>query len=147
MWHALQNHTTVNAFTLLYNFCSQPNCTDGFYPLTTLVQGTDGNLYGTTAFGGAGHYCGISPGGCGTVFKITPTGTLTTLYSFCPGGDPCPDGAFPNGLVQATDGNFYPGQVTGAGLWPSMARSSRITPSGTLTPHALQLFCSQPNCA
>ena len=135
--------TPGGAFTLLYNFCSQPNCTDGFYPLTTLVQGTDGNLYGTTAFGGSGHYCGISPGGCGTVFKITPTGTLTTLYSFCPGGDPCPDGAFPNGLVQATDGNFY-GTSNGGGPVAFYGTLFRVTPSGTLT--TLYSFCSQPNC-
>ena len=136
--------TPGGAFTLLYNFCSQPNCTDGFYPLTTLVQGTDGNLYGTTAFGGSGRYCGISPGGCGTVFKITPTGTLTTLYSFCPGGDPCPDGAFPNGLVQATDGNFY-GTSNGGGPVAFDGTLFQITPSGTLT--TLYSFCSQPNCA
>jgi len=46
--------------------------------------------------------------GCGTVFKITPTGALTTLYSFCPGGYPCIDGADPYaGLLQGTDGTFY----------------------------------------
>ena len=136
--------TPGGTFTLLYNFCSQPNCTDGFYPLTTLVQGTDGNLYGTTAFGGSGSSCGISPGGCGTVFKITPTGTLTTLYSFCPGGDPCPDGAFPNGLVQATDGNFY-GTSNGGGPVGFYGTLFQITPRGTLT--TLYSFCSEPNCA
>ena len=136
--------TPGGTFTLLYSFCSQPNCTDGFYPLTTLVQGTDGNLYGTTAFGGSGSYCGVSPGGCGTVFKITPTGTLTTLYSFCQGGDPCPDGASPNGLVQATDGNFY-GTSNGGGPVGFYGTLFQITPGGTLT--TLYSFCSQPNCA
>jgi uncharacterized repeat protein (TIGR03803 family) len=66
-----------------------------------LVQGTNGDFYGTTYFyGGGGH---------GTVFEITPSGELTTLYNFCsPLG--CPDGAggSPNGgLVQDTNGNFY----------------------------------------
>jgi uncharacterized repeat protein (TIGR03803 family) len=65
--------------TTLYNFCSQTNCSDGAYPYGGLVLGTDGNFYGTTSGGGAGSY--------GTVFKITPRGTLTTLYSFFNGAD------------------------------------------------------------
>src|ERR1017187_8322374 len=52
---------------------------------SVLVQGTDGNFYGTAAVGG--------PNNGGTVFKITPGGTLTTLYSFC--SEPnCADGSF-----------------------------------------------------
>jgi uncharacterized repeat protein (TIGR03803 family) len=53
------------------------------------LGGTDGNFYGTTS-------------GPGTIFKITPTGTLTPLYSLAP-----TDGAGPNKLVQATNGTFY----------------------------------------
>ena len=76
-----------------------------------LVQATDGNFYGTTELGGA-NFCilnGLFTNGCGTIFKITPTGTLTTLYSFCAqNGTECTDGYYPNaGLVRATDGNFY----------------------------------------
>src|SRR5208282_2588854 len=92
----------------LYSFCAQggDNCTDGDYPTAAVVQGTDGNFYGTTYEGGAN--C-IDTGGCGTVFQLTPGGVLTTLYSFCSqGGSTCSDGAFPSaGLIQATDGNFY----------------------------------------
>jgi uncharacterized repeat protein (TIGR03803 family) len=89
--------------TTLCSFCSQSGCADGEEALAGLVQATNGDLYGTTASGGANNG--------GTVFKITPSGTLTTLYSFtCPGvfGD-CADGqvAGPSGLVQATDGDFY----------------------------------------
>jgi len=49
-----------------------------------LAQATDEDLYGTTEFGGAN--CCITAGtnyGCGTIFKIASTGTLTTLYNFC----------------------------------------------------------------
>jgi uncharacterized repeat protein (TIGR03803 family) len=69
------------------------------------VQATDGNFYGTTSGGGAACY---SDTGCGTVFQITPAGKLTTLYSFCTSGYPlCADGISPDGLAQATNGNFY----------------------------------------
>src|SRR5437660_149721 len=78
---------------------------NGAYPAAALVQGIDGNLYGTTEGGGTGTACPMN--NCGTVFKITPGGTLTTLYSFCTQPN-CPDGASPpGGLVQGTDGNFY----------------------------------------
>ena len=100
--------TSSGTLTTIYNFCSQPNCTDGADSLAALVQGTDGNFYGTTIGGGA--YC-IQNSGCGTVFKITPSGTLTTLHSF----DDTDDGKAPfGGLVQATDGNFYGTTTFGA---------------------------------
>jgi uncharacterized repeat protein (TIGR03803 family) len=90
--------------TTLYNFCSQTNCTDGESPYAGLIQGTDGNLYGTTPIGGAnGNVCGIHGNSCGTVFKITPSGTMTTLHSF-EGTD---GWALYGGLFQATNGEFY----------------------------------------
>jgi len=91
--------TLAGAFTTLYSFCSQPHCADGAGPYG-LVQATDGNFYGATAGGGASSACGTE--GCGTVFKITPGGTLTTLHNF--GGT---DGDVPLDLVQATNGTFY----------------------------------------
>jgi uncharacterized repeat protein (TIGR03803 family) len=96
--------TPAGTFTNLYNFCSQPNCTDGAGPVR-LLQGSDGNFYGTTALGGTG-LPGCGGIGCGTVFEITAAGTLTTLYSFCT-QEKCPDGSGAYGLVQATTGNFY----------------------------------------
>lgn len=84
--------------------------TDGPYSYAGLVQATDGNLYGTTYLGGAAPpNCGTAVGNlsCGSVFRITLTGTLTTLYSFCP-QTPCTDGAGAlAGLMQATNGNLY----------------------------------------
>src|SRR5271165_6803724 len=64
--------------TTLHNFAGPPS--DGADPYAGLVQASDGNFYGTTGYGGAGGNCGY---GCGTLFKMTPSGALTTLYSFC----------------------------------------------------------------
>src|ERR1039457_2819452 len=73
---------TTRTLTTLYSFCSQSGCTDGNGPeWAGLVQATNGDLYGTTAAGGANG--GTYGSGAGTVFKITPSGTLATLYSFC----------------------------------------------------------------
>ena len=98
--------TSGGKLTTLYSFCSQTNCTDGASPNAALVQATDGNFYGTTANGGANGIACLPIGACGTVFRITPGGKLTTLYSFC-AQENCADGAVPGGLVHATDGNFY----------------------------------------
>jgi uncharacterized repeat protein (TIGR03803 family) len=98
----------AGVITTLYDFCSQPNCADGRYPWSALTQGSDGNFYGATQYGGADLNCNGQ--GCGTLFKLTPNGDLTTLYSFCPQptvNGICPDGNYPYGLTQATDGNFY----------------------------------------
>src|SRR5208282_6384104 len=79
---------------------------NGAYPFRTfLIQGTDGNFYGTTSGGGVYDQ--------GTAFKVTPGGTLTTLYTFCSQIN-CTDGAEPDaGLVQGTNGNFYGTTVNG----------------------------------
>ncbi len=91
--------TPGGKFTSLYSFCSQTNCTDGSNPWGGLALASNGNLYGTTAFGGAF--------GDGTVFAITSAGKLTTLYSFCSKTN-CLDGNLPAAaLVQATNGNLY----------------------------------------
>jgi uncharacterized repeat protein (TIGR03803 family) len=98
--------TPSGALTTLYSFCSQSGCKDGANPYAGLVQATNGNLYGTTLYGGA-KTTGCGGFGCGTVFKITPGGALTTLYSFC-SQTRRTDGANPYGaLVEDTDGNFY----------------------------------------
>src|SRR5271166_94706 len=115
---------------------------DGVGP-GALTRASDGNFYGTT--GAGGDNC--SPTGCGTVFKITPGGTETTLYSFCPDYPyPCTDGDDPNGaLVQAPDGSFYGTTSSGGRGADDAGTVFKITPTGTLT--TLYSFCSQPNCA
>jgi uncharacterized repeat protein (TIGR03803 family) len=94
--------------------------TDGASPNGGLIQATDGDFYGTTSSGGANKNTSCNTGACGTIFKITPTGTLTTLHSF-----DYTDGANPGAaLIQASDGNFY-GTTSGTIF--------KITPTGTLT--------------
>lgn len=129
--------TPAGVLTTLHSFCSQLNCSDGTDPLGGLVQGADGNFYGTTFGGGAN---GI---GYGTVFKITPSGTLTTIYSFCYQSG-CPDGDEPYaGLVQGADGNFY-GTTSMGGTNFNNGTVFKITPGGTLT--TLYRFCIPGAC-
>jgi len=122
--------TPAGGLTTLYSFCAQTNCVDGRTPTGALALGTDGNFYGITGYGGTN--CTTPPWvGCGTVFKITPAGKLTTLYSFCAQTN-CTDGFYPGAsLVQATDGNFY--GTTGYGGTNSYGTVFKITPGGTLT--------------
>src|SRR5580658_4845658 len=110
----------AQTLTTLVNFAY----TNGAEPLyESLVQGPDGNLYGTT--NGAGAHNG------GIVFKMTPGGTLTVLYSFC-GGSKCTDGNAPDtGLALGSDGNFY--GVTTAGGASGDGTVFKITPSGDFT--------------
>ena len=101
--------TPSGTLTTLYSFCSLASCADGEEPDAALIQGTDGNFYGTTKYGG-GSNC--QPVGCGTIFKITPSGTLTTLYDMCSQPN-CTDGITANALVQDTNGTFYGTTVSG----------------------------------
>jgi len=90
--------TTNGALTSLYSFTGG---NDGGNPLAGLVQASDGNLYGTTFYGGNTNLNGY---GYGTVFRITTNGVETVLYSFTGEGD----GGNPvAGLVQASDGKLY----------------------------------------
>ena len=124
--------TPLGRLTSLYSFCTQVNCADGASPYGGLVQGTDGNFYGTTTAGGAFGY--------GTVFKLTTSGKLTTLHSFDYG-----DGAYPQAaLILGTDGNFY-GTTPNGGASGVAGTLFSITPAGQLT--TLYSFCSKANCA
>jgi len=145
--------TGGGSLTTLYSFCTQTDCADGTLPYTGLIQGTDGNFYGTTSWGGPNIMC-VNEGvdyGCGTVFKLTPAGVLTTLYSFCSQVN-CTDGKLPNGLIQATNGNFYGTSFEGGltntcvsgGVDYGCGTAFMITSSGTLT--TLYSFCFQTDC-
>jgi uncharacterized repeat protein (TIGR03803 family) len=85
--------TPAGVETVLYSFAASG---DGGSPFAGLSLGTDGNFYGTTLSGGVNLY--------GTLFKLTPGGIETVLYSFAGGSD----GKTPlGGVIQGTDGNFY----------------------------------------
>jgi uncharacterized repeat protein (TIGR03803 family) len=117
--------TTSGTLTTLHNFDGM----DGYYSYGNLVEGTDGDFYGTTAFGGTNYTCYLSEP-CGTIFKITPGGSLTTLHDFDE-----TDGSRPYaGLLLASDGDFY--GITYYGGSPGVLGAGtifKITPSGTLT--------------
>jgi uncharacterized repeat protein (TIGR03803 family) len=125
--------TSSGMLTTIYSFCAMQNCADGYSPNAALVQGSDGNLYGTTSGGGTKD--------SGTVFKVTAAGALTTLYSFCMKAD-CADGSNPVAeLTQGADGNLY-GMTSQGGT--GSGTIFKITSSGAVT--TTYTFCSKPKC-
>jgi uncharacterized repeat protein (TIGR03803 family) len=110
--------STDGALTSLYSFTGG---NDGAEP-EGLVQGSDGNFYGTTGGGGTSNL--------GTVFKISTNGVLTSLYSFTGGTDGDGPGA---GLVQGSDGNFY---------GTTLSTFFQMTPAGVLTTLVSDFFSS-----
>ena len=112
---------TTNGDLSVVGVFSPTNASNLYYPNSPLAQGRDGNFYGTTEYGLGPHI--------GTVFKITPTGEITTLTTFL-----FTNGALPTaGLTLGSDGNFYgttSGQDPDTGL---RATVFKITPDGTLT--------------
>jgi uncharacterized repeat protein (TIGR03803 family) len=112
---AIYKITPAKKFTVLYAF----DGTHGQGPMDPLIQGTDGNFYGTTAFGGKN--------GLGVVFKITPAGGLTVIYNF-----DGTHGSIPSGpLLQGSNGNFY--GTTGGGGSFSGGVIFKLTPAGKYT--------------
>ncbi len=126
--------TPAGALTTLYSFCTQADCQDGSLPRGPMVLALDGNFYGVTGYGGIARL--------GSIFKITPAGVLTTLYSFC-STTICDDGEDPYaGLVQARDGAFY---GTAQGGTTSFGILFRFTPTGQFK--TLYTFCVLAKCA
>jgi uncharacterized repeat protein (TIGR03803 family) len=127
--------TPAGTLTILHTFTGGPG--GAGLNAGELTLGTDGNFYGATSGGGTPSlFC---PSGCGTLYKMTPAGALTTLYSFCP-QNYCPDGETPEGaLAEGTDGNFY-GTALGGGLYKE-GTIFKITPNGFFT---LLYTCDTP---
>ena len=108
-------------FTNLYLFSGG---NDGGFPQASLVQGTDGNFYGSTEAGG--------PSSIGTVFRIAPDGQFQSLFAFLSSSM----GSYPDAaLIQASDGNFY-GTTYLGGIGSGGQRGTifEITPAGNETP-------------
>ncbi len=113
----------AQVLTVLHDFTGG---NDGRYPVSTLTLGTDGNFYGVT-YGETGSSVFF-----GSIFQMTPSGSLTTLHTFqSQAGGGLHDGAHPRGrLLQGGDGNFYgTTEQGGAGIGTVFS----ITPSGALT--------------
>jgi len=101
--------TAGGNFSVLHNFCSEANCTDGITPVASPVIDKSGTLYGTTAGGGA---LGSNNGG-GVVYKFKGT-NYQVLYNFCPDFPTCSDGASPNTPVSLdTAGNIFGTTISG----------------------------------
>jgi uncharacterized repeat protein (TIGR03803 family) len=122
----------------LFGFACDPNtkaCPNGESP-NSLIQSADGNFYGTTLNLGTGNKAG------GTVFKISPAGQLTTVYTFVADeSGNYPNGEFPNGLVEGNDGSLY-GTASGG---TSSGVVFKLSKAGLI--QVLHNFCSLPNCA
>jgi uncharacterized repeat protein (TIGR03803 family) len=134
--------TPAGVLTTLYTFCSKQNCADGASPHSGVIEGSDGNFYGTTSQGGI-QSCGPYGFGCGTAFKITLGGTLTTLHTF----DNTDGAQVFAGLAQGTDGNFYGTTYSGGAnnsCFGTCGTIFEMTSAGKLS--TLYNFCSQANC-
>jgi uncharacterized repeat protein (TIGR03803 family) len=120
--------------SVLHNFCSRQNCSDGVGPEAGLVFDLVGNLYGTT----------------GKVFKLTPnpdgSWTESVLHSFCSRPN-CGDEELPEGsLIFDQAGNLYGTTLLGGVL--NQGTVFKLTPNadGRWTESVLHSFCSRPNC-
>jgi uncharacterized repeat protein (TIGR03803 family) len=126
--------TATGAIKVLHTFKGYPS--DGYHPIGILVQGTDGNFYGTTYQGGANNQ--------GTVFKISSSGAYTLLYSFNHSSGNPNDADLPQaGLTLGTDGNFY--GVGSSGGSKNYGAIFKITPAGSES--VVYSFDSQPGGA
>lgn len=114
---AVYRLTPAGVETVLWTFGGTG---DGFWPFAGLIQASDGNFYGTTEMGGANN--------AGTVFKVTPAGVETVLWSFGGGNDGVNPWAK---LIQASDGNFY--GTTEEGGVNNTGTIFKLTPSGVET--------------
>jgi uncharacterized repeat protein (TIGR03803 family) len=111
------------SFAELSSFDSLNIPQQGIHPFSTLARGADGNLYGTTQYGGTGNH--------GTVFRITSAGALSTVVEFT-GSGATSVGSTPNGLILGSNGELYGTTQTGGYGSNNVGTAFRIDPDGTM---------------
>lgn len=106
LWGTVFKLTPTGQETVIYSFSLGK---DGGEPMAGVLRDAKGNLYGTASSGGGGN-CAF--GGCGVVFKVSPSGTETVLYAFAGGAD----GSLPtHGLVRDPTTRAFYGTTYGGG--------------------------------
>ena len=116
--------TPAGVLTTLVQFTGVTGAAQGSAPNGGVVQGSDGNFYGTTSTGGTNNL--------GTVFMMTPQGALTTLVHFSGTFAPAPGSSPKGSLVQGMDGALY-GTTTAGGLGGGFGTTFKMTPAGVFT--------------
>jgi len=125
--------------TVLYNFTydsATNTAVKGIYPYGGLVQGRDGNFYGTTAYGGNPSAVCNGLLGCGVIFKITDAGKFTVLHTFSGAYATPPEGGSPGGrLILARDGNFYGTTYSGGNVqaYANQGTIFKMSPTSAFT--------------
>ncbi|HEX4079983.1 MAG TPA: choice-of-anchor tandem repeat GloVer-containing protein [Rhizomicrobium sp.] len=131
----------TGAETVVYSFCRQPKCTDGWYPTAGMIE-VKGNLYGVTQFGGASEFDD------GTIFSLdTTTGAEKVVYSFC-GQQNCTDGSFPAASLIDVKDALYGTTVSGGGIkckGDGCGIAFSVDPK-TGAEQVLHHFCSAKSC-
>jgi len=124
--------TPRGRYTVLHTFCTGGSrCNDGALPEAGVIVDRRGNVYGTTSNGGS------SPHSVGVVFKLTPKGKETTLYSFSCSQENCSHGESPSRITFGPDGNLH-GTTYGGGAY-DQGTVFELTPDGKET--VLYSFC------
>lgn len=118
-------YTPGGVFTLLFQFTGTTGLYKGTNPTGPLAEAPGGLIYGTTALGGG-------PANMGSIYSVSTTGTpsFTTQFAFS-GFGAANTGRTPNGLLRATDGNFYGVSADGGGL--TRGTVYRMTPAHVVT--------------
>jgi len=148
----LRSNTGVWNENVIYNFCSQQNCSDGAYPSAGLIEDSNGDLLGTTFYGGANCLLDGTATSCGTIFQLTPDGAnwqQSVLHTFCLQMD-CPDGAGPTApLLMGPGGALYSTTKAGGGNDgdPSHEGGGVLFKVDGASFEVVHSFCALANCA